>query len=318
MRSEFELKIADSVRANSAVFLRRAAAELVADYSYDDAPLQQERATVVTAFTQMSLELALVSFLIRNNGIRCIIQGASSLTDQEIETKWQNNTLRTQRFEDNKKLLEDTSPDIYDFFEGLIDDFQRKRNKIVHFHYSFDDGDLYDVKYEAASILVHLVSKLMYGHEDSVDYPEKLKALLSDDLFANLVRFPPYVHYVADIAAENSNKVLTCIECDQVTFSDLEMKCFACTFEYRDGELINCPSCGETAVLFDNLNIDINDSVPALCLSCGIRSSAFQCKECDLISAAFALNDCRYCSDEEGAAEPTPGHALPAVQPKII
>ncbi|MBY3101170.1 hypothetical protein HFO69_26240 [Rhizobium laguerreae] len=308
MRTEFEVKVADSVRANSAVFLRRAAAELVADYSYNDAPLEQERAAVVTAFTQMSLELALVSFLIRNNGIRCLIQGASSLTDQEIEERWKNNTLRTQRFEDNKKLLEETSRGVYHFFEGLIDDFQRKRNNIVHFHYSFDDADLYDVKYEAASILVHLVSKLMYGHEDSVDYPEKLKGLLSDDLFSALIRFPPYVHHVAEIAAENSNKVLTCIECDQTTFSDLEMKCFACTFEYPHGYLIDCPSCDETAVLFDNLNIDINDSVPALCLSCGIRSSAFQCKECEFISAAFALNDCRHCSDEAEAAQRNPSH----------
>lgn len=297
--SDFELEVADSVQANSAVFLRRAASELVSIGDQGDSAFDQERATVVTAFTQMALELALASFLIRKRGLRSIIQGSDNISDAEMEMKWRDNTLRTKRFEDNKALLEVASPYTYEYFEGAIDDFQQKRNKIVHLYYSFDEADRFDLKYRSAYILIHIVSKLMFGHEDSVNYPERLKRTLTRDVFAKLVRFPPYVLYISRLAEEHSRNVLTCLECEQRTFSDIEMKCFACTFEYPHGRLIECPNCLETAVIYDNLNIHINDSVPARCLNCAQRSLAFHCSECRLDTATFSADDCRYCSQAE-------------------
>lgn len=292
-RSEIEKLIARSVRENSVVFLRRAVTELVTHNDQGDAPLSQELATVVTVFTQTALELALASYLISTTGIRSILESANKMDDQEIMRRWSTNGLQTKRFEDNKKAFSKSSPGLYSVFEGTIDDFQKIRNKVVHFYFNFGEGDLYDLKYDVTYLLVHVVSQLLL--KGNIDLSMHMEDLFPGENFGKLIKFPPYVHNVANIAADFSSLVLTCPSCEQVTFSNIELKCFACTYEDEFADLVMCNTCSKWAVIYDHLNIAHNESVPAKCLHCGHRSRARRCKNCKMVSEDERGMFCGFC-----------------------
>ncbi|WP_128754940.1 hypothetical protein [Methylobacterium sp. GXF4] len=241
----------------------------------------------------MSLELALASFLIKRDGIRIILENEEKFSDADIHERWLDNRLRTKRFEENKKYFKEKHRYLYEIFEGIVDNFQATRNKIVHFHFNFADADLYDLKFEVTYVLIHVVSKLIF--EDDTDLLSNMSSLLSDEVFLRLVKFPPYVYNVEKLASENSRRVLGCPICHQRTFSDSELKCFACGYDDPFADLITCRECDVRAVIYDHLNIDINKSVPALCLNCGERCVAFNCAECELLSTGSDYMDCEFC-----------------------
>lgn len=101
----------------------------------------------------MALELAIASFLIRHEGIRSILVKADKLTDDQIREKWLDNDLRTRTFEEHKQLLADKYPGDFGVFDGIVDMFQKSRNKIMHLHFGFAGGVF---RHRAQVFLMHV------------------------------------------------------------------------------------------------------------------------------------------------------------------
>ncbi|CAJ7326405.1 Uncharacterised protein [Burkholderia pseudomallei] len=290
----FEEKVAESIQANSIIFLRRAAHEIANHDDDDNAGFSHETGTIVTVLTQMALELAIASFLVKHDGIRSILAFRDKLTDDEIRKKWSNNELRTKKFEEYKQLLEEKHHGTWSVFDGIVDTFQMSRNKIMHLHFNFDEADLYDLKFESTFVLIHATSYFIFG--DSYDHANNISSILPKETFLNLIKFPPYQYHVAKLAEEYSKVVLRCPMCEQVAFSDLELKCFSCTYEDPFADLLYCPECTERSVIYDHLNIDINDRLPTLCLNCEDRREVVKCSSCE---TPFITSDSdSYCSPE--------------------
>ncbi|WP_234685087.1 hypothetical protein [Bradyrhizobium monzae] len=274
----FEHEVAEAIRANGIIFLRRAATEMAGHDDSEDTAFDHETGTVVTVLTQMSLELAMASFLVKHDGIRTILTKPEALSDDQIREKWQANELRTKTFQDYRELIASKHVERYSDFEEVVDRFQQSRNKIMHLHFRFEEGDLYDLKYEATFMLVHIVSRFIC--EDDSDHPNNVANLLSREVFQKLIRFPPYQYHVEKIAREYSRVVLRCPMCDQKAFSDYELKCFSCGYEDPSIRLLTCEHCSERSVIYDHLNLDINKKLPTLCLICGKRQEVFKCTSC--------------------------------------
>lgn len=278
----FEKDVAKSIRANSIIFLRRAANEIVDHDDGADNAFDHETGTIVTVLTQMALELAVVAYLVENDkdGIRSIIENGAQLTDMQIRQKWLENSLRTQKFEDNKKLLSNKHKGIWSSFDGVVDSFQRSRNKIVHIHFRFTEGDLYILKFESIFVLMQVVAHLIYGTR--YDHAENIAKVLSKDTLKKLVKFRPYQEYVEDLANDYASPALRCIICDQRAFAaGYEHKCFSCGHEDINTNLLDCPICKERSVMYDNLNLHLNEFMNTLCLNCGKTGEVSRCKFCE-------------------------------------
>jgi hypothetical protein len=98
------LELVSKVRKNSWLFLRRAIKELVShDDSLDDG-LTEETATISTTFIQIAFELSLVAHFLKKDGIHGIVKGSdSSLTEEELLEKFEDNDLNTKSFNSLKK-----------------------------------------------------------------------------------------------------------------------------------------------------------------------------------------------------------------------
>lgn len=298
----FEEKVAESIRANSIIFLRRAADEIVSHDDSKDKGFDHETGTIVTVLTQMALELAIASFLVKHDGIRSILTKAEKLTDDQIREKWSDNELRTKTFEEYKQLIAERHPGTFDVFEGIVDTFQKSRNKIMHLHYRFDADDLYDLKSESTFVLIHAVSHFIF--ENEFDYSNNVAGLLSGDTFSKLIHFPPYQYHVQKLAKQYSKIVLRCPMCEQVAFSDIELKCFSCTYEDHFADLLRCPRCSEKSVIYDHLNLDLNEKLQSWCLNCGDKQEVFKCRSCrDPVIGGIPYLYCAACSEDVG------GHA---------
>lgn len=275
----FEAKVAESIQTNSIIFLRRAALEMANHDDDEDVGFDHETGTIVTVLTQMALELAIASFLVNHHGIRSILISPDKLTDDEIREKWSKNELRTKKFEEYKQLLAEKHPGTWSVFDGIVDTFQRSRNKIMHLHFNFGESDLYDLKFEATFVLIHATSYFIFG--DNYDHANNISSILSKETFSKLIRFPPYQYHVERLAEEYSKVVLRCPMCEQVAFSDLELKCFSCTYEDQFADLLRCPECSKRSVIYDHLNLDINEKLPTLCLNCEDRREVTKCIGCE-------------------------------------
>lgn len=294
---QFEETVAQSIRDNSVIFLRRAANEIANHDDRGDKAFDHETGTIVTVLTQMSLELAVASFLVKHDGLESILVKPERFTDDQIREKWLDNELRTKTFEEYRQLLEAKHLGIYSVFEDINQQFQQSRNKIMHLHFRFEEGDLYDLKFESTFMLIHIITQFIF--EDDYNHSDNIASLLSPDLFKKLVRFPPYQYYVKKLAEDYSRVVLRCPICECVAFSDVQRKCFACTYEDPALRLLDCPKCSERSVTYDHLNLDINKKLAGKCLKCGSMHEVFKCTSCDCPTVGVApYLHCAFCAED--------------------
>jgi hypothetical protein len=292
--SKIERDIQSSVRENCILFLRRSASEILLHDDTRDAPFTRETATMVTVLTQMALELAVIGYLIKHEGLRSVLQNGDKLSDDDIKSQWRDNTLRTNIFENNKKLIRGKHSYAFDCFEGVVDEFQTYRNKIMHIFYKFSDRDMYKVKYDSLYIVMNIIIHLL--EESDYAWPETASAILSSEIVDSLSQNIPYKNYVKNIAKEYSSLVLKCVMCNNEAYSNTEGRCFFCGYEHPTRDLVKCKKCGCNAVIYDVLNIDINESLPSLCLKCGNKSRVFKCPECKCVYTYDKQKICEFCS----------------------
>lgn len=126
--NDFERKLYHTVVHNSLLFLEDGLKRLITDGNNDLGD------TIVLSCTsiQISLELAMRAYILRNKGLEFIIvkKQKDNNTDEEIEKLYAENRLKVIEFEALKNQLKEKDASVFtkeDF--QIIDDFQTYRNK---------------------------------------------------------------------------------------------------------------------------------------------------------------------------------------------
>lgn len=286
-------KIYETIFDNSILFLKRGINEIV----ISNETLDREQALVSCLFIQMSLELGLKAFLIKESGIKTILMdNYQNRTIDNIFKSFENNTLQTKRYEDLKthiKVNQLTSFEDTHFHH--LSRFQLFRNKLVHLNLNLQPPDLDDLKYESIYAIVHLIVPLLSELNFEFETPSEFYAEhLDDNKYKQLITFPYYVEEMEKIAKEYSGYAYECPECYTKTFSPANGICYCCNLNFIDAaESVNCKLCNaENAVIFDPFNIESNDNmINGLCLNCGDKPNVFKCQNCDFKRTFYGINE---------------------------
>lgn len=276
---------ANSIRENAWLFLRKAIKELISHDDSNDEILHKDKAIMAISLIQMSFELSLVAYFVEVDGIRGIVQGAdSNLSDQELLAKYENNELLTKCFNSLKKIALERDLFFSDHDEYLIAIFQKIRNKVVHLNYEFNDGDLYDFKYDLIYFLIKVIIPTLC---DEFFKPSEAIAINIDSQdFIKLIKFPPYAYEMHKVAKENSEYVYPCIHCgnDSLAVDFGNEYCYSCCQDLSHAGFIDCPYCkSKRSMVYDALNISYQTdrTIKAQCLKCHEDELVYLCKACE-------------------------------------
>lgn len=285
--NDFESVTYDQVYNNAILFLKDGIERLVNKDDDRSDYIDHDLVILTCSSFQVSLELAIRALIIERDGIRSIISTKQqNLTDDQIRTCLADNKIKTVDFDQQKnyiksqKYIQDLSKD--DF--KIIDEFQRYRNQIMHFKYTFQEGDLFDLKYDLIYYMVNIILKILQSRKYEDNMPsEFLEHTLGQNLYNKLIRYRPYIEAMEMLAASTGSKVYTCIHCNNRTLSvDFEY-CYCCNAHYYDYNLIKCDYCKEKSVIYDNLSIELNNNTArGLCLNCDTDGVIFQCPKCEM------------------------------------
>ena len=298
---------AKKIRKNSWVFLGRAINQLVSHDDSSDDGLSEEVAVVATVFIQMAFELALIAYLIEYDGIHAVVNARDEdLTETQLLAKFSNNELSTKSFNALAKYASDKNLYLRGEDSDIVQEFQRRRNKLVHLNYEFDSGDLYDLKYELVYFLVYLVIPILAKEESRPS--EAIACHLDHDDFVKLIKFPPYASEMNSRAKEFSQDVYKCFYCgnESLAASDYGNEhCFSCNQYYHHVGFSDCSRCSsKNSIVYDKLNIESQSdrTLKGLCLKCNEDDLIYSCGTCGEVVAleATCFGECHpgYCHQE--------------------
>lgn len=290
-------QISTAMLHNSGLFLRRAAIEIVGHGDDQDAAFDVDRATVVTVFTQVAVELAVTAMVLRNEGLPGVIVPRNlPATDADAEVAWHAGTLRTMSFENIKSKATKYLGD--DMFWSIVDFLQLNRNKLVHFHTPLHEGDRFDLKYEAIDVLIQVIAALR--GTDEYDFAHGSEAFLGKKLFKRILSFEPYRTRIEARAREVDIVPLKCPICSIRSYSREGEVCIGCGWS-GELNLLKCMKCNERTVIFDNLNLPFNPSLKAACGNCDWEGLAYHCLDCsiDYLTDGHSVPECPWSEDHE-------------------
>ena len=216
-------------------------------------------------------------------------------TDAAAKALWEAGKIRTIIFEEIKPKAAKYFGD--DAFWQVVDFLQRTRNKLVHFHAPIMEGDRFDLKYDAAHVLLQIIAALRKTEEHEFAY--SAMELLGLNLFHRLVKSEPYQERAAARARESDPKPHRCGACGATAYLRDEDTCVACGYSSEE-IFLRCPACRVRAVLYDHLNLDANPWLKARCGQCGWEGRAVRCATCkdDYPTEGHALPICPYCDND--------------------
>lgn len=285
MTTEFERNLYEQLYNNSIVFLNDGIDRLVSKDNDKIDIIEHNLLVLTCASFQISIELAIKALIVEKKGINSVIEAKyNTLSIDEIQDLFISNNLKTLEFDTQKNFIKSQN-----FIEDLtkedfkvIDEFQKYRNKIVHFAYNFNDENLNYLKNNIIYYLINIVFKILLSAKNQDLKPSQfIEYILGSELHYKLMHYTPYINAMEKLAKEKSTKVYTCLGCENRTFSKDENYCYSCNF-INDYSLINCDFCGEkNSVIYDNLNISLNDYMAkGLCLNCLEEGMIFECEVC--------------------------------------
>lgn len=288
METVFEKDVHERLFKNSISFLKDGIERLVSKDNGDDDFIEQDLLTLTCTSFQISIELAIKALIVEREGIRCIIDSKQQkLPIEEIEILFHKNKLKTLEFDGQKNFIKSKNfiTDLTREDFDIIDDFQIYRNRIVHLSYKFQEGDMYDLKYDLIYYLIHIIFKILLSKSHQDEKPsEFLEYSLGREIHKKLIHYKPYVAAMEKIASTYSENVYKCIVCNNRTYSQDEEYCYCCNFIGIGFTLINCDYCNaKQSVIYDNLNIKYNNNIAkGLCLNCDSAGYIYQCPKCGL------------------------------------
>lgn len=304
--TEQEKKIYDIVFSNAIFFLKRGISEVLSHNDNFDKALSKETGIISTLFTQMSIELAIKAFLVKEKGLKSILSDKyKNKTEEEILQSFEDNKLHTKQYNDLKNYLIKNERLTW-FSENdysHLEQFQQFRNKLVHLNLFLHEADLYDLKYEVIYVIVHIIVPLLAEISFEFETPTAFyNEHLNKDDYKKLISFPPYVYEMEKLASEFTGIRYYCPECYKKTYSPINNICYCCNLNYEYSvEYTNCPSCNaKNSVIFDPHNIAINNHIiNGLCLNCDCRMKVHKCPKCDSKYGFFSINELEKCTPEK-------------------
>lgn len=281
-----EEKIYSIVKNNSFIFFKDFIERITAKDNDREDYISNDLIVLSFSSLQISLELAMKSLMLKKLGLRSLIDPSIIKSDSELYTDFKSNKLKIIRFEQIKnitkkrKLVDDLDDDDFE----IITDFQKYRNGIVHFSYGFEEGDYYDLKYDIIYFVVNILIKIL-SYEEDLKPSEFLQYNLGEKYHNKLINYMPYISAMNKMAQIASEKVYTCIHCDNKTYSKDDDYCYLCNITNDSEYFINCSDCEDKrSVIYDGSNLEYNQySGSAKCLNCDYRTEVFLCPKCELI-----------------------------------
>jgi hypothetical protein len=279
-------------------FIRHAIEHALADNPTDNDVLQ------VIVNMQASLELLSKLYVLQYEGWKGIVeQKFQNKTEIEILKAIDDGSMKTTPFWKHKEFV---AENIYlnDDDVILLDGFQNLRNQVMHLGVINPSKDILN---EAIWFMVRIISQLDW--QDTLPMRHQymsnsLKVLIGPKLYDKLINNSCYVCEAVDRAYDVFDEVKHCIQCGNEAWglNNGYWMCLVCG--YRGDEdtfgFIDCPSCStEKELVYDALNIDVNEFLDAKCCSCGKLIPVWQCPTCE--NVYVYPSDCEFCEDE-----PTP------------
>jgi hypothetical protein len=304
--TEKELKIYETIFKNAVLFMNRGISEILTHDDRKDTSLDEETGIVSTLFIQMSIELALKAFLVKEQGVRSILLNEyQTRTEEYIFEKFENNTLHTKQYNVLKQILTDNERLTWftetDF--AHLEQFQQFRNKLVHLNLFLGEADLYDLKYELIYVIVHIIVPLLSEISFEFETPtEFYQTHLNMEDYKKLISFRPYVEAMEKLAKGFTGLNYYCPECYKKTYSPENNLCYCCNLNYEYVvEYTSCIVCNEKkSVIFDPQNIALNNHIMnGLCLNCDTKMQVHKCPVCERTYSFFNMEELSECTPEK-------------------
>lgn len=282
-----EQKIYKDLQHNSFVFLKDFIKRITDKDNAPDDQITNDLVMLSVSSLQISLELALKAVVLKKSGLVQIIKEQNTIkTIAELFQDFQNNSLKTKQFEEIKNYAKRNNlvVTLSEFDYDTITYFQRYRNGIVHFSYKFQEGDFFDLKYDITYFVVSILIKVLCSGDDDIKPSEFLEFSLGQAYHKKLIGYRPYVEAMQKMANEHSEKVFTCITCDNRTYAQDEQYCYCCNLYGDLHSFRDCEYCNEKkSMIYDGLNLEFNDfTTRALCLNCLKDATVFVCPKCEV------------------------------------
>lgn len=300
--SYHEEMIYKTVYSNAVLYIRRAIKEITSSQNNLDDVFDNETGIISSLFCQMSIELSLKAFLIKETGIKTVIeQRDANKHDSEIWNLFNNNNLHTKSYNDLKGVIIKRKDLIWfqDVHKNYLNKFQTNRNRLVHLNLFLNSRDLSDLKSETIFVIVHILVPLLtdinFDFESPTEFYEKH---LTIDDFNKLISYKPYYEEMEKLALYPTGKAYNCPECYKRAYSTENDLCYCCNLNYSDAvEYAICNNCNEEAVIFDPLNISLNNHRGnGLCLKCENKMEVYKCPECTSSYTFYSINELVRCS----------------------
>lgn len=244
------------------------------DHALSEAPTENDVLQVIVNM-QASLELLSKLFVLQHEGWKGILKNEyHNKSESEIISAIENGTVKTKPYWKNKNFV---SQEIYlnEDDKALLSSFQEHRNQVMHLG---TINPSKEILYESIWLIVRIINQLNW--QDTLPLKDQylansLESMLGEKLYERLLSNSCYVGEAIDRAYELAPRdVKYCLQCSEeawVLNNDDYRVCLVCGF--RGDENIfgfaDCPLCNsEGTVVFDPLNIDINEQINGKCCSC--------------------------------------------------
>lgn len=186
----------------------------------------------------------------------------------------------------------------------LLDDFQNRRNQLMHLGLDMDPETVLD---ESIWLLVRVITQLDWKvnlRAQDQYLSNSLKQFIGLDLYQKLIEKTSYVDEAIDRAYDDFDRfgpVRCCLACGSDAMVESEhgdLRCLVCHFEAGPFTMgfLDCPACGrKEGVIYDVLNVGDNPSVPGKCGACRTMMDVSRCTACkgDHLTSA----GCQFCAD---------------------
>lgn len=281
----FEHELYNTIVNNALLFLKGGATSLLVENKGTNT---RDIVILSIANLQISLELAMRAFMIREKGMDSIVdQGHAHKQNKSIEQLYSENNLKVNEFEKMHRMFKGKDIDILTSEDlKIVDKFQTYRNKIVHMCCRLDDDSLSELKEELIYYMVQIVIRLLYDNYDSLTPAEYLEDLLGIDFYMDLWNSDGYRKAIETLANERAEVVGVCPICGMPTYDVKEKLCYFCNSSDERFEMgrTDCQMCGgKGTVIYDTLNIHNSGNhhtISGLCQCCEEHPYIFECPIC--------------------------------------
>ena len=254
------------------------------EHALSETPTENDVIQVIVNM-QASLELLSKLFILQYEGWKSIVKNEyHNKSESEIISAIKNGTIKTTPYGKNKDFI---SQEIYlnEDDKYLLSSFQDHRNQVMHLGVINPSRDILN---ESIWFIVRIINQLNW--QDTLPMKAQylansLESLLGEKLYKRLMSNSCYVDEAIDRAYELAPRdVKYCLQCGEEAWilNDNDYRvCLVCG--YRGDEntfgFTDCPLCNsEGTVVFDALNIDINEHINGKCCSCRKLVPVSQCR----------------------------------------